>query len=284
MSEEGEQDLSFERAETGEKDEGPSSCALCSTPILGVYYQLGGAVVCAGCRERKLAERGRGTPVGRFLRASALGVGAAILGAAVWYGIGKLTGYEFGLLAIVIGLLVGGAVRLGSYRRGGWLYQALAILLTYTSIVATYFPTIVEVALATETEEAGEGVTGSEALVPPADSAAPPVESAPEAEANEKSGTLDAEVVDETGTVEPVEGGVGIAGAGLALVLLFALAFAAPFLGGFENFMGWIIIAIGLYEAWKLNRREKLDFEGPFRVACARVEYVPETPPPPIEP
>ncbi len=64
MSEAGEQDLSFERAESGEKGEGPSSCALCSTPIQGVYYQRGGAVVCAGCRERKLAERERGTPVG----------------------------------------------------------------------------------------------------------------------------------------------------------------------------------------------------------------------------
>ncbi len=95
---------------------------------------------------------------------------------------------------------------------------------------------------------------------------------------------LDVAVVEEADAAQPSEGGVGIAGAGLALVLLFAIAFAAPFLGGFENFMGWIIIAIGLYEAWKLNRREKLDFEGPFRVAGARAEYVPETPPPPIEP
>jgi hypothetical protein len=287
-------ELSFERAEGDGKAEGsegaPAACGICGQPLQGIYYQMGGAAVCEGCRERKLAERSGGSPVGRFARASLLGTGAAVVGALLWYAVAKLTGYELGLLAIVIGLLVGGAVRLGSRRRGGWLYQSLAMFLTYASIVSTYVPMILEAVesgeLAAEegavvsTEAATAAAAGStgEATVeeeaataaapaPGEDSAAAPIEAAPAAAAVES---------------EPVS--MGIAGLFLGLGALFAIAFAAPFLAGFENFMGWIIIAIGLYEAWKLNRREVLVFEGPFRIGGGRPSYVPEPPPPPIAP
>ena len=53
----------------------------------------------------------------------------------------------------------------------------------------------------------------------------------------------------------------------LALGLVLGLAFAAPFLGGTSNIMGILIIGIGLYEAWKLNRRVPLS--GPFRLGPA---------------
>ena len=51
-------------------------------------------------------------------------------------------------------------------------------------------------------------------------------------------------------------------------LLLFALVcLAAPFLAGFENIIGLLIIAIGLYEAWKLNQRLVVNITGPFEVA-----------------
>src|SRR6266566_11816 len=64
-------------------------------------------------------------------------LGGAVVGAAVYFGIAALTGYEFGLVAIVVGLLVGGAVRKGSNGRGGRRYQLLAVFLTYTAVVVT---------------------------------------------------------------------------------------------------------------------------------------------------
>src|SRR2546426_12468468 len=73
----------------------------------------------------------------RFAKALALGLGAAVVGAAIYFGIAALTGYEFGLVAIVVGLLVGGAVRKGSNGRGGRRYQLLAAFLTYTPVVGT---------------------------------------------------------------------------------------------------------------------------------------------------
>ena len=66
-----------------------------------------------------------------------------LIGCGIWYAVRALTGYEVGLIAIIVGLLVGGAVRKGSKRRGGRLYQTLAVLLTYASIVSTYVPDIV---------------------------------------------------------------------------------------------------------------------------------------------
>jgi hypothetical protein len=44
--------------------------------------------------------------------------------------------------------------------------------------------------------------------------------------------------------------------------------YAIPFLAGFENIIGLVIIAIGLYEAWKLNKRAELNVAGPFKVAA----------------
>ncbi len=54
----------------------------------------------------------------------------------------KLTGYEFGLIAILVGYAVGIAVRRGSSGRGGWPYQLLAVGLTYASIVGSYLPLV----------------------------------------------------------------------------------------------------------------------------------------------
>ena len=45
------------------------------------------------------------------------------------------------------------------------------------------------------------------------------------------------------------------------------IVLAIPFLAGLENIMGIIIIGIGLYEAWKLNRREALTITGPHAIA-----------------
>jgi predicted transporter len=50
----------------------------------------------------------------------------------------------------------------------------------------------------------------------------------------------------------------------LALALLFLLACALPFLGGLQGLLGIFIIGIGIYEAWKFNRRRVLDVSGPY--------------------
>jgi hypothetical protein len=44
----------------------------------------------------------------------------------------------------------------------------------------------------------------------------------------------------------------------------------SPFLGGTENVIGWFIIAIGLYQAWKLTRALPIEVLGPFSLGPAR--------------
>jgi hypothetical protein len=69
----------------------------------------------------------------------------------------------------------------------------------------------------------------------------------------------------------PVSGEIGRG------VLLLA-ALAAPFLGGFSNIIGWIIIAIGLFEAWKHTREVPYASSGPFAIVSPPLVDVPATP------
>src|SRR5215203_6073458 len=116
-------------------------CARCRERIVSVYYEVAGTLLCERCKfDRERAPEGSG--VGRFGLAFIAGLGAAIAGSLLYFGVSALTGYEFGLIAIVVGFGVGKAVHWGSKARGGWRYQALAISLTYLSIVGTYVPTI----------------------------------------------------------------------------------------------------------------------------------------------
>ena len=57
----------------------------------------------------------------------------------------------------------------------------------------------------------------------------------------------------------------------IAVVLILAIACAAPFLAGFENIIGIVIIGIGLYEAWKLNRRTTVTITGPHAISHSSV-------------
>ena len=50
--------------------------------------------------------------------------------------------------------------------------------------------------------------------------------------------------------------------ASFAAILLVMLA--SPFLGGFSNIIGLVIIAIGLFEAWKQTRPAPFSSGGPY--------------------
>lgn len=128
--------LDFEHAEYADKPAGVV-CELCGKNIPDYYYQVSGKTMCKHCQPQIAAELAR-TP--RFWRAAGFGALAALAGSLIWYGIIAATGYELGLIAIVVGLMVGGAVRKGSGGTGGLSLQLLAVFLTYTSIVSSYTP------------------------------------------------------------------------------------------------------------------------------------------------
>ena len=242
--------LQLDRAEYAEN--APERCAGCGQALGGSYYEVGGRVCCAACQERLVAaHEGRPGPAG-FLLAAAAGLGGAAVGSAIFFAVRAATGYQFGLISILVGFLVGKAVHWGCGGRGGWPYQTLAVLLTYLAIVSTYVPPILDAikqrqaaptaATATATAAtAGAGGDGAKAAA--AGSRAP-------ARGAARQPT-------------PFRALANLA-EGYALLLL--LAAAVPFMGG-VGILGLIIIAIGLYEAWKLNRRPRLAVTGPHALA-----------------
>lgn len=199
--------INFDRAEYVEVSS--LNCKLCRQPLENKYYDLGGATICAACRDK--IEQGRSADAGslRFLRAVGFGLAAAAVGAVIYALIVKLTGFEFGLMAVVLGYAVGKSVSVGSYHRGGRGYQALAMALTYIAICVEYVPQVLS----------SVGKTHSVFLI----------------------------------------------------AVAFVISLAAPFLilveHGGSGILGLFIIGIGLYEAWKLNKRGAREIAGPFPIS-----------------
>ena len=225
--------LQFDRAEY---DQTPShaQCAECRRELSGAYYEVNGHTVCEACRYSIESRFSAGSSIGRFVRAAGAGFGAALAGAVLYYAILALTGYEIGLIAIAVGYAVGIAVRWGSNGRGGWKYQSLAMALTYFAIATGYFLTIV-------TDRSIDPTTATSASA-----------SAEPGEPTAAAASADA--ID--GERKPLPRSVWY-------LTAFVIAFAVPFLSGFENIIGLVIIGIGLYEAWKLNQRAELTISGP---------------------
>jgi len=225
--------LQFDRAEPS------AGCSTCGSQLTDTYFVANGRIVCDKCRRAVEAEWNRGGAAGRFITALGLGILATIACSILWYVVLKVTGYQLGIIAVAVGFIVGGAVRKGSNGRGGWRYQALAIFLTYTAIVTSYVPLIIE-----EIREQRAAQMTTTATAP--DNAKP--------------------VKDSTAVVAKAQA-IGPLGFAIGVVLLLAVLYAAPFLAGLENVIGILIIGFALYEAWKLNRRMELRVTGPHRVS-----------------
>lgn len=204
--------LQFDRAEPTAPAAARPSCIGCQKPIEDFYFALNGKVVCSSCRQGVERELAAESAALRLLKAALFGLLAAVPGAVLYYAVFKWQGSEYAIISILIGYLVGRAVRKGSGNRGGWAFQGLAMAITYAAIVSCYMPFMFK------------------------DVAVTPQ----------------------------------------SLLLAFGIACTVPFRGGSNNFVGWIIIGVALFEAWQLNRKVALVFNGPFRVG--------EGPPPPSVP
>ena len=234
------------------------ACAGCKQSIADEYYEVGGQVICTNCRNRVV-----GALPDRwvFLRALVFGGTVGAAGTLVWSLIIHLTGYELGLIAILVGVGVGMAVRKGSRGRGGWKYQTLAMVLTYVSITTSYVPIILKGAV-----QGAKGKTHVTAAHEKNETKSANAPAASNEAVAQGQGDVDAETPAKTSSL-PAPIAILV-----FLAIVWGLALAAPFLAGASNIMGLIIIAIGLYEAWKYNRRVLVN--GPFRFAQAPVPEV----------
>jgi len=200
--------------ETAAPAEGASSaartaCTTCRAPVGGAYYMANGQLICSRCRGQ-IEGGAAGTALERFARAALFGSGAAVAGCALNYAWMSMTRSEFALIAIIVGFMVGAAIRRGNGGRGGWPYQLMSVGLAYLAIVLAYVPIVVGAA------------DGS-------------------ASARELSG-----------------------GALYAVAVIGSLLW--PFLAIVKSPISALIIAIGLYQAWRQAKGVKLEITGPYHV------------------
>lgn len=229
-------------------------CAACGQPIVSTYYAVGDKIVCPTCREQIIAPVA-GSRAWSFVKASLMGLGAGLVGAVIWFAIRRVAHLEIGLVAILVGFMVGAAVRKGSRGRGGVGYQVLAVVITYCCIAANYMPDIMEVAFEKAREQHKLSASGAG--------------NSANAELN-KNGDLAAQSAEKKSTAHR-QVGVGEALVATVVVfgVVFALSLAAPFLAGAQNVIGLLIIGFALWEAWKLNARRQLRITGPYQLAPA---------------
>ena len=240
-----------------------TTCSVCQQPITDVYFSANDKIVCPRCKEGIIAATAGGSRFVRFSSALFYGVLAAIGAGLIWWLIRRLTGYEIGLIAILVGLMVGGAVRHGARRRGGIGYQLLAVFLTYACIVSTYIPDVYQGLKEHVAEKRAVAATQPEKRK--ATTAAAGASSAPT--------TATASAADDEPEYKSLWEGAG-PGKRILLwivfgLILFVIAAVAPILAGFQNIIGLLIIGFALWEAWKINKRLKIAFTGPFAVGAA---------------
>ncbi len=228
--------LQFDRVDDGAAL-AAATCAACKGDVGELYFEINGLVTCGSCRDQ--AERARRTGGGaRVAKAFAYGTAAAAAGAGLWYGIAATTGYELGLVAIVVGLAVGFAVRRASDGRGGPGYQAIAMVLTYLAIVSTYVPQVLGGMDAALAKRSTVSTDAAQVLASQPEVPQPPVQ---------RNWALTA----------------------IGILLALAWPVVAIFTVGFQAVMGLIIVGIALYEAWRITRRAPWVVKGPFRIGQA---------------
>jgi hypothetical protein len=232
------QDLQFQHAEPiaeANSSEGSArACVVCKQPVGDTYYHAQGQVVCPLCAERIRAGL-QVAPAMSLMRAALYGGGAALAGCALYAAVAIVLKAEIGLIAILVGWMVGKAIRHASYGYGGRRQQILAVLLTYFAITTSYIPVILYHA-ATNPRRVEQQ---RQAQTPDA-----PTSSDAPARARPRMSF------------------------GTAALFLLVLTAVAPFLSLTSGVSAWIslfIIFIGLQYAWKLTARREIVLTGPYQ-------------------
>jgi hypothetical protein len=166
------------------------------------------------------------------MRAALYGGAAALGGCALYALVAIVLHAEIGLIAILVGWMVGKAIRHASYGRGGRAQQILAVTLTYFAITTSYIPVVLY----------------QYARNPHR------VEQRQPAQSNDA----------------PADARPRISFSGIALLLLIRAAIA-PFLSLTSGISAWIslfILFIGLRYAWKLTERREILLMGPYQGAA----------------
>jgi len=163
------------------------------------------------------------------MRGFLYGLGAAAACSVGYAIVTMATGMELALIAILVGYLVGRAVRIGSRGLGGRRCQVLAVVLTYLAITTSYVPLVIKgIREGAKAEQTKKG---------------------PESDQAKKPATL--------------------TDLGVALAVITGIAVVSPILGlsaGVSGILGVLIIGFGLRQAWRQTGRDERLLMGPYEL------------------
>lgn len=267
-----------------------ATCTECSTPIRGTYWTIGKQLFCEACRQKLLAVHGPDARPGwgGAVRALLFGGGAALAGAALYVAVVYFLGIEAALITILIGWMVGKAVRAGTRGIGARRYQALAVVLTYFAIAIVYVPAALELSdraatsglpkftadsLRAANAEAAYALNARTAddsikagILPPAgDTTSETAERVARARARVDTVRQRAAAVPkDTSLVYP------LLAIGIGVPIVIATAPVRVILSDLPgSLLTLLIIFVGLAQAWRIPAPLELRFHGPYEMAPA---------------
>jgi hypothetical protein len=233
--------LQFDRAISGPDGVPPSPvviCAACKLTITTQYYDVNDHPLCGTCRAAAAAAAETPKGLMPFVKAAGLGAGAGVVGAAIYYAVIAIAHLEIGVVAILIGYMVGYSVRRGVNGRGGLRFQVLAAVLTYMAVALAYSPVAIQEAM------------------------------------RETKPATPATAVAVTDVQRPAPARPGKAGILLGVVIFSGLMLALPVLvviGSMPSgLISAFIIFLGMRQAWKMTGAPIMRVAGPYRVGAAR--------------
>lgn len=245
---------------------GDDRCAYCHLQITGRYFRVNGAMTCAACGEKIKA----GAPVdthGSFARALVVGIGAAIIGMALYSTFAVVTGWVIGYLSLAVGFIIAKAMMKASGGTGGRRYQVVAALLTYAAVSMSAIPVYISQEIKTKKDHQQVVAAQHKAPIEQKQLDQQP-ESTPQATAPDaKTGiddddasasSSDAAATSDTNTPTKASEPKRMSGSEFAkgLVLLALIGLASPFLNlanPLSGFIGLVILFVGIRIAWTIT-------------------------------
>ena len=259
-----EPDLQFDRVETttplGETPASPAvTCAVCGKSVDREYYHANGKPICDSCRQVVTAATATPRSVGKLVVAGVFGLGAAIAGAAIYYAVIAIANLEIGIVAILIGYMVGWAVRKGAGGGGGRRFQILAVVLTYWAVGLAYTPLAFK-ELSKDRKESSAKTLTSDSTATKGPTLA------------ERLGdtTVATTATDSAKAASKENGDLSGRDVAIAFGGLILFAFVLPLLSVFGSMplglLSALIIFIGLRQAWQMTGKPELAISGPYKV------------------
>jgi hypothetical protein len=235
--------IDFDRAEYGANKPSAAPCANCKKPIEDQYWNFRNSAVCGTCRSAIEGLVAKSTSTASLGNAALRGGGVALACGVAYAVFVAVSHIQLALVTIGIAFVIAKVVRKASGGIGGRRFQILAVALTYLASAMGYLPPVVRSAFDQEPAHRHSAPSADA----PAGGASGDVEQAPKA--------------------APRLSGLAQAVALVKLVaIVLGIALAAPFLEATEAPLGLLIVAFGLWEAWKLTKEVPVVFDGPYRI------------------